>query len=419
MSNDQLNKRQVMRYSRHLLMKEIGVAGQQALIGGRVLLVGMGGLGCPCAMYLAAAGVGTLGLLDYDVVEESNLHRQVLHKESGVGLSKVESASQFIADLNSDCHTIQFNCQLSRENAVEIVKQFDVVVDCLDNAPTRYLLNDACVLSGKPLVSASALRTEGQLTVYNYNDSPCYRCLFPEPPFAGAVVNCADGGVIGSLVGTLGSMQATEVVKILIQRHRALNNTCNGYSASKQLQQQQATKNCDIMAGKMLLYNAFMNSFKVIQLRKKKPDCSVCGDHPTITADNLPDYEQFCGQKSCDKSKSLKLLSEQDRITVQEYEAIQRNGTAHRLIDVRDELQFQIVSLPGAINIPLSYLNDDQILSDHNIQRDELIYVICRRGNASQKGVLQLKKLGYTNVKDIVGGITQYANCLDDNMPTY
>ncbi|XP_043119713.1 adenylyltransferase and sulfurtransferase MOCS3 isoform X2 [Puntigrus tetrazona] len=289
-SNTALNNDDIMRYSRQLLLPELGVKGQVALSNISVLVVGCGGLGCPVAQYLAAAGVGRLGLLDYDVVELSNLHRQVLHTELTQGQPKALSAAQTIRRLNSTVDCVPYHLQLSRENATQLIRQYDIVADCSDNVPTRYLVNDACVLTGKPLVSASALRMEGQLTVYNYRGGPCYRCLYPKPPPPETVTNCSDGGVLGVVPGIMGCLQALEVLKI-----------ASGQRSSFEKQ--------------LLMFDGQEGRFRSIRLRPKQAECAVCGETPTVT--ELQDYEQLCGSAATDKCRRLNLLTKDQRVSVQ------------------------------------------------------------------------------------------------------
>uniref|UniRef100_A0A8C1TS05 Adenylyltransferase and sulfurtransferase MOCS3 n=1 Tax=Cyprinus carpio TaxID=7962 RepID=A0A8C1TS05_CYPCA len=330
-SNTGLNNEDIMRYSRQLLLPELGVKGQVALSNKSVLVVGCGGLGCPVAQYLAAAGVGRLGLLDYDVVELSNLHRQVLHTELTQGQPKALSAAQAISRLNSTVQCVPYHLQLSRENATQLIQQYDIVADCSDNVPTRYLVNDACVLTGKPLVSASALRMEGQLTVYNCRGGPCYRCLYPTPPPPETVTNCSDGGVLGVVPGIMGCLQALEVLKIA---------SGQGSSFEKQL----------------LMFDGQEGRFRSIRLRPKQAECAVCGETPTVT--ELQDYEQFCGSAATDKCRRLNLLTKEQRVSVQEYKAVLDSSAPHLLLDVRPKVEVDICHLPVSINIPLSSLEN-------------------------------------------------------------
>ncbi|KAM4724528.1 adenylyltransferase and sulfurtransferase MOCS3 [Anableps anableps] len=405
-----LSNEDIMRYSRQLLLPELGVKGQLNLSGTSVLIVGCGGLGCPLAQYLAAAGIGRLGLLDYDEVELSNLHRQVLHGEENQGQAKALSAARAVKRLNSAVECIPYHLQLSPENALQLIQQYDIVADCSDNVPTRYLVNDACVLSGKPLVSASALRMEGQLTVYNYRGGPCYRCLYPLPPPPETVTNCSDGGVLGVVPGIMGCFQALEVFKIA---------SGQGSSCGQQL----------------LMFDAQGFRFRSIKLRPKQADCAVCGESPSVT--QLINYEAFCGSAATDKCRKLNLLSREQRITVQEYKSVVDNSRLHILLDVRPLVEVAICHLPFSLNIPLSSLEqrkseDIQLLQQRIIQLKQQmagdcqppVYVICKLGNDSQKAVQVLEKMSGSEldsitVKDVCGGLMAWASKIDQTFPQY
>ncbi|EDO48528.1 predicted protein, partial [Nematostella vectensis] len=397
-----LTNSEISRYSRQLILPEIGVKGQQSLKSSSVLVVGAGGLGCPAALYLAAAGIGCLGLVDYDVVDTSNLHRQVLHTEDRVEVPKVESAKQTLLRLNSDAQYNTHCLQLNSVNALDIINKYDVIVDATDNVATRYLLNDACVLAKKPLVSGSALRLEGQLVVYNHDNGPCYRCLFPTPPPPETVGNCSDNGVLGAVPGIIGTLQAIEVIKII-------------------------TSGKSSFSRKMLVYDAMDSRFLQVKLRPKQQTCSVCGDSPTIHT--LIDYEQFCGTAATDKSKPISILERENRISVQEYSSILDCKQPHILLDVREPVELDICALPDTLNIPLRRLsskyhinqlaqNIDQ-LSNHTSTGDPVnVYVVCRLGNDSQKAVqiLQQKRIVF---KDIIGGLAAWARKIDNTFPVY
>eukprot|EP00095_Tigriopus_kingsejongensis_P007291 snap_masked-scaffold313_size211302-processed-gene-1.4 protein:Tk07291 transcript:snap_masked-scaffold313_size211302-processed-gene-1.4-mRNA-1 annotation:"adenylyltransferase and sulfurtransferase mocs3-like" len=362
----------ITRYSRQLLLPELGVRGQVALGAGRVLLVGGGGLGCPAALFLAGCGVGHLGVVDYDEVEISNLHRQVLHSESKVGWRKVESIRAALADLNSLVEVQTFDTTLSSDNAMSIIESFDVILDCSDNVATRYLLNDACVLAGKPLVSGSALRFEGQLTVYNYQASqwpgtthngPTYRCLFPEPPPVETVTNCSDGGVLGVVPGLIGTLQALEAMKILAQ----LGEVCSG---------------------RMLLFDGLAGTFRNIKLRPRQ---TVSDQIQTLI-----DYEQFCGSQATDKDQPLALLSPEARIEVEALkQSLDQPERDFVLIDVRSQPEMDICRLPGAVNVPMARISHvqqiEQIRNELKSANANRLVVLCRRGNDSQKAVIALK----------------------------
>lgn len=405
-----LSNEDIMRYSRQLLLPDLGVRGQLNLSKTSVLIVGCGGLGCPLAQYLTAAGIGRLGLLDYDDVELSNLHRQVLHGEQNQGQAKALSAANAVKRLNSTIDCIPYHLQLSPENALQLIQQYDIVADCSDNVPTRYLVNDACVLSGKPLVSASALRMDGQLTVYNYRGGPCYRCLYPSPPPPETVTNCSDGGVLGVVPGIMGCLQALEVIKIA---------SGQGSSCGQQL----------------LMFDAQDARFRSIKLRPKQAGCAVCGEKPSVT--QLVDYEAFCGSAATDKCQKLHLLSKDQRITVQDYKSILDNACPHLLLDVRPLVEVDICHLPFSHNIPLSSLEEMkseclQLLRariarlKQQMENDSRppVYVICKQGNDSQKAVQVLEKMSgsemdHVIVKDISGGLMAWARTIDHTFPQY
>uniref|UniRef100_A0AAY4CMD3 Adenylyltransferase and sulfurtransferase MOCS3 n=1 Tax=Denticeps clupeoides TaxID=299321 RepID=A0AAY4CMD3_9TELE len=426
-----LSKEDIARYSRQLLLPELGVQGQLGFSKTSVLVVGCGGLGCPLAQYLAAAGIGRLGLLDYDEVELNNLHRQVLHSEQTLGQPKAQSAAQAIKRLNSSVQCVPYYMQLSPQNALHLVQQYpllqsaifmsgdieipllnsltprlmyDIVADCSDNVPTRYLVNDACVLTGRPLVSASALRMEGQLTVYNYNGSPCYRCLFPVPPPPETVTNCSDGGVLGVVPGIIGCLQALEVLKIASGR---------GPSCGQQL----------------LVFDAQDCRFRCIRLRPKQASCAVCGESPTVT--QLGDYESFCGSAATDKCRRLNLLHKEQRISVEEYKSIVDKEIPHLLLDVRPQVEIDICSLPFSLNIPLSSLETSNTEHVALLRERKLgvgfclvVYVVCKLGNDSQKAVQVLETMSGAEVdcitvKDICGGLMAWAQKIDSSFPKY
>mmetsp|Transcript_19533 Transcript_19533/g.32015 ORF Transcript_19533/g.32015 Transcript_19533/m.32015 type:complete len:454 (-) Transcript_19533:620-1981(-) len=402
-SNASFTKRQVARYSRQLLMPDIGVQGQKRLAAASVLLVGAGGLGSSAAMYLAGAGIGRIGLVDFDVVELNNLHRQIIHTEDRIGMPKVESAKIAMNRFNSDVECITYGTGINRENAVSLVKQYDIVVDGSDNAPTRYLVNDACVVAGKPLVSGSALQMEGQLTVYNYDSGPCYRCLFPTPPPPAMVRNCADGGVLGVVPGIIGCLEALEAIKLAAQ----IGN---------------------IMARRLMLFDALDNTFRTVKLRGRDPKCVVCGDTPTVRDPSTFDYESFCGGTCLGRveaSKMIDLLDPRRRISVEDYKKIRDDKTKHLLLDVRPRLQFDICSLPNSTNIPFADLKtrvDDvrrAMTGDNDGGIHEPVYVLCRRGNDSQRAAKLLLDSGLNDVFSIDGGIAGWARQVDPELPIY
>lgn len=397
-----LSKEDVERFSRQVIIPAIGCKGQLALKTSSVLIVGAGGLGCPSAQYLAGSGVGHIGLVDYDEVECSNLHRQLLHSEDNIGVSKVTSAAEALKKLNSRLRISEYHLQLNSSNALNIIQQYDIVIDATDNVATRYLLNDACVLSGKPLVSGSALRLEGQLTVYNYNKGPCYRCIFPKPPPPETVTNCGDGGVLGAVPGVIGVLEALEAIKILL-----------GWSG--------------ILSGQLLLFSAESTAFRSVRLRSRNINCDVCGENPIIS--HLIDYEQFCGAKATDKDSGVTLLRKEQRIKAQAlFDSFISRGEG-ALIDVRSPEEFEMCAVPRSLNIPLKNIDEPDsvgqimtILKEEAKQNPFPVYVVCRRGNDSQKAVLKLEKaLQDQNVvvRDLEGGLHAWARKVDSDFPIY
>ncbi|XP_046567076.1 sulfur carrier protein adenylyltransferase-like [Haliotis rubra] len=401
----ELTKEGIGRYSRQLILPEIGVPGQLKLQKSSVLIVGAGGLGCPAAIYLAAAGIGKLGVIDYDEVELSNLHRQVLHTEDRVGVAKSASATHACKRLNSSVQYVPYRLQLDSSNALDIISQYDVVLDASDNVATRYLLSDACVMAGKSLVSGSALRFEGQLTVYNHQKGPCYRCLFPKPPPPETVTNCSEGGVLGVVPGIIGCLQALEAVKIMAQI---------GTSFSQRL----------------LLFDALDGMFRTIKLRPRQPQCPVCGDNPSIT--QLIDYEQFCGARASDKEHALTVLHDTERISPKVYQEMLVKRSPHVLVDVRTEVEMGICQLPHpSVNIPISSVNKGDCIErlKASIKKQSTsdnspvsVVLVCRRGNDSQNAVRSLQdSLSDCNVtlKDIRGGLHAWARQVDKDFPVY
>lgn len=403
--NMSLTKDEISRYSRQLLMEQVGKSGQIKLKSFSVLIIGCGGLGCPAGIYLAAAGIGKIGLVDDDRVEKSNLHRQVLHNEHTVGISKVKSALKALQALNSNIQVVTHETRLNRQNAIGIIENYDAVIDATDNALSRYLISDACVLKNKPLISGSALRFEGQLTVYHYNETtPCYRCLFPNPPPPGTVTNCSDGGVLGVVPGIIGSLQALEAIKIALGERPTY-------------------------AGKLLLFDALAptESFKTIQIREKKKDCISCGSNPTIGPD-LVDYEAFCGIPAC--SVPFEILDPADRISWHHYKQVLDNKEPHILIDVRAKVQAEITKLPNATNISLNLILKgegtqilEDLISDHlPNSKPAHVYIMCRRGIASQKALKYFKELfkeDEVRLRDIRNGLEGYVKEIDSDFPMY
>ena len=380
----ELSRDEILRYSRHLLIPEVGLEGQRKLKNSSALIIGTGGLGSPVALYLAAAGIGRIGLVDYDVVDSSNLQRQVIHGTSTVGKLKVESARDKLVDLNPDIQVDLYNEPFTSENALRIAADYDILLDGTDNFPTRYLTNDVAVFLGKPNVYASIYRFDGQASVFHAKEGPCYRCLFPEPPPPGLVPSCAEGGVLGVLPGTMGTIQATEALKVLLGIGEPL-------------------------IGKLLLYNALEMSFDFVKL-KKNPNCRVCG--PNADIKELIDYEEFCGVPSHDHEEGSAGAGLD--ITVQEL--AERVKTNHlKLLDVREPHELEISALPNATNIPLGQLAAR--LSELNTA-DEMV-IFCKSGGRSARGLELLVSAGFKKVKNLKGGINAWAKEVDPSLPLY
>lgn len=382
-SSPGLSQEEILRYSRHLIMPEVALEGQLKLRQARVLVVGAGGLGSPLALYLAAAGVGRLGLVDYDAVDATNLQRQVLYTTADVGRKKLEVAAERIRALNPgvrvDCHDVA----LTSENALEILRDYDIVVDGTDNFPTRYLVNDACVLLGKPNVYGSIFRFEGQVSIFATPGGPCYRCLYPEPPPPGLVPSCAEGGVLGILPGVIGVIQATEAIKLILGIGRPL-------------------------VGRLLLYDALNMSFRELKLRRD-PDCPVCGDRPTIR--ELVDYREFCGVP---RRQELESPSEWE-IEPRRLKDLMDQGERVVLVDVREPHEHRICRIPGARLIPLSELPRRL----HELDSSEQIVVHCRSGQRSAKAVNLLRQAGFRKVWNLRGGILAWSDQVDPSVPKY
>lgn len=377
-----LSKEEILRYSRHLIMPEVGVEGQLKLKAAKVLLVGTGGLGAPLGMYLAAAGIGRIGLVDFDVVDYTNLQRQIIHGTKDVGRKKLDSAAETMLDINPHVQIDRYDVALTSENALDIIKEYDYVVDGTDNFPTRYLVNDACVLSGKPNVYGSIFRFEGQSTIFAYPGGPCYRCLYPEPPPPGLVPSCAEGGVLGILPGLIGVVQATETVKLILGTGEPL-------------------------VGRLVLYDALAMRFRELKLRRD-PECPVCGDHPTI--DKLIDYQQFCGVLP----EAPKPAAGSD-LTPLEVKAKFDRGENFLLLDVREPHEYQICHIPQAKLIPLGELPKRVNELDRNAE----IVAQCKSGVRSAKAVALLKESGFTNVVNMKGGILGWSDQVDPTVPKY
>lgn len=386
----ELTKEDIARYSRHLLLPEVGVEGQKKLKAAKVLCVGTGGLGAPLAFYLAAAGVGTLGLVDFDVVDESNLQRQIIHSTADVGRPKIDSAADKLHALNPFMNIVKHNTMLTSQNALDIIKDYDIVADGTDNFPTRYLVNDACVLSGhKPNAYASIYRFEGQASVFATEDGPCYRCLYPEPPPPGLVPSCAEGGVLGILPGLLGLIQATEAIKLILGQGEPL-------------------------IGRLLLVDALGMKFREMKLRKN-PDCPVCGTHRTVT--KLIDYQQFCGIKPEPKVEAGAALQPQNGVPQIAPVELKKRLDNHEdifVLDVREPHEYQIVNL-GAKLIPLGDLPQRAGELDKNRE----IVVHCKSGGRSQKAAEFLTQNGFKKVSNLAGGITRWADDVDKSLPKY
>jgi molybdopterin/thiamine biosynthesis adenylyltransferase/rhodanese-related sulfurtransferase len=378
-----LSKEEILRYSRHLIMPEVGMEGQLKIKNAKVLMVGTGGLGAPLGLYLAAAGVGRIGLVDFDVVDFTNLQRQVIHGTKDVGKKKLESAAESMLDINPYVQIDKFDLALSSENALDIIKDYDMVVDGTDNFPTRYLVNDACVLSGKPNVYGSIFRFEGQATVFAYPGGPCYRCLYPEPPPPGLVPSCAEGGVLGILPGLIGMVQATEAVKLILGTGEPL-------------------------VGRLMLYDALAMRFRELKLRRN-PECPVCGDHPTIT--ELIDYHQFCGVP---QTQPAEQAVEGDIDPVEVKQKMDR-GDNFVLIDVREPHEYQICKIPFAKLIPLGDL--PKRVNELN-SADEIV-AHCKSGMRSAKAVDFLKQAGFKKIRNMKGGILAWSDKVDPRVPKY
>jgi molybdopterin/thiamine biosynthesis adenylyltransferase/rhodanese-related sulfurtransferase len=378
-----LDADETLRYSRHLIIPDIGVTGQRRLKNARVLLIGAGGLGSPAALYLAAAGVGTLGLVDFDVVDVTNLQRQILHGTKDVGRSKLASATERVRDVNPHVQVEGFETRLTSANALEILRDYDVIVDGTDNFATRYLTNDACVLLGKPNVYGSIFRFEGQASVFATENGPCYRCLFPEPPPPGLVPSCAEGGVLGVLPGLVGTIQATETIKLILGIGEPL-------------------------VGRLLLIDALATRFRTVRLRRD-PACPACG---TREIRELIDYEEFCGVRTAEAEQLADAVPE---ITPTELADRLRRGDDFDLIDVREPHEWEIARISGAQLIPLAALADALITLDGS--RD--IVVHCKGGLRSAKAVRQLRAAGFTRIWSLAGGITRWSEDVDPSTPRY
>jgi molybdopterin/thiamine biosynthesis adenylyltransferase/rhodanese-related sulfurtransferase len=381
----ELSREEILRYSRHLLIPEVGLEGQKKIKAASVLVIGTGGLGSPVAMYLAAAGVGHIGLVDFDIVDSSNLQRQIVHGTSRVGTLKVDSARDRLLDINPDIEVQVYNEPFTSENAMRIAQDYDILVDGTDNFPTRYLVNDVCVLLGKPNVYGSIFRFDGQASVFYAEEGPCYRCLFPEPPPPGLVPSCAEGGVLGVLPGTIGTIQATEALKLIL----GIGST---------------------LLGRLMLYDALDMTFDYVKLHKN-PKCKVCGPDPEVT--ELIDYEAFCGVPGHGNDQGS--AGEGWDITATELAERLKQGNHLTLLDVREPHELEISHLEGAKLIPLGQLAAH--LSELD-SADEMV-VFCKGGTRSARALELLVSAGFRKVKNLKGGINAWAQDVDHNMPIY
>jgi adenylyltransferase/sulfurtransferase len=390
----QLTNEEIKRYSRHLIMPEVGVDGQRRLKAGSVLCIGAGGLGSPAAMYLAAAGVGRIGVVDFDVVDYSNLQRQIIHGTSSVGKTKLASARERLIDINPNIDVQTYETALSSENALQLFEPYDVILDGTDNFPTRYLTNDACVLLGKPNAYGSIFRFEGQASVFATKDGPCYRCLYPEPPPPGLVPSCAEGGVLGVLPGVIGVIQATEAIKLIAGIGEPL-------------------------IGRFLIYDALRMRFRELKLRKD-PECPVCGTHPTVT--KLIDYEEFCGLRpsveedaaAVAESAGAKATSSTVITAVELKQRLDR-GEKLTIVDVREPNEFQINRIPGSQLIPLGEIPRRYA----ELDPDDEIVVSCKIGGRSAKAADYLRSVGFKHVLNLKGGILEWVDKVDPSQPKY
>lgn len=374
----ELDRNELLRYSRQLVMPELGVAGQERLKDARVLCIGAGGLGSPAALYLAAAGVGTLGVVDFDRVDLTNLHRQILHGTADVGRPKNESAVSRLEQVNDRIQIRSHPVRLDSSNAMEILRDYDVIVDGSDNFATRYLVSDACVMLGRPDVYGSIFRFDGQATVFSSGGAPCYRCLYPDPPEPGAIPNCEQAGVLGVLPGLVGTIQATETLKIIL----GLGTT---------------------LAGRLLMIDALRMELRTVRLRRN-PECPVCGDEPTIR--ELIDYDLFCGGEP--------MATDENELEVTELKRRIDEGSAPKIVDVREPHEAQIANIPGSTLIPMGELRDRL----DELSQDEEIVVFCRTGKRSDMAARFLRDRGY-NVKNLTGGVHAWSDQVDPTQPKY
>ncbi|XP_046976238.1 adenylyltransferase and sulfurtransferase MOCS3 [Vanessa cardui] len=411
MISDKLPKWAIERYSRQILLPEIGVKGQEKLMRAKVLIVGAGGLGCPAAVYLAGAGVGEIGIVDYDQVDVTNIHRQILHSEADQNVSKAQSAVDSLRSINSKIKLTPYNIELNPSNALEISASYDVILDCTDNVPTRYMLNDVSVLNKTPLISGSALKMEGQLTIYGYRGEnpddkgdryigPCYRCVFPTPPPPEAVGSCSANGVAGPIPGVIGTLQALETIKLIVgQTHD------------------------NLLVGRMLLFDGDDMTFRNVKLRPRNAQCEICSENPKIT--ELLNYEVVCRMQSKEKDLDLDILPPKNRITAIRLAEALKATQGHLLVDVRSEHEFEMCKLDGAVNYPLEKMhrkNIDLLLKDIRDCCCQVTF-ICRRGNDSQiaaKRILDVIEDEYKDkITDLTGGLHAWSKYVDGEFPVY
>ncbi|ROO83117.1 adenylyltransferase/sulfurtransferase [Actinocorallia herbida] len=381
-----LTRDEVNRYSRHLIIPDVGMTGQKRLKNAKVLVVGAGGLGSPALMYLAAAGVGTLGIIDFDIVDESNLQRQIIHRQATLGLPKAESAAATVREINPLIEIVVHNTALDRDNVLEIFAQYDLIVDGTDNFATRYMVNDAAVLLGKPYVWGSIYRFDGQASVFWAEHGPCYRCLYPEPPPPGMVPSCAEGGVLGVLCASIGSIQVNEAIKLLAGIGEPL-------------------------VGRLMIYDALEMTYRSVKVRKD-PECPLCGENATIT-ELLEDYEAFCGAVSVEAADA----AQDSTITVQELKAWQDADEKIFLIDVREPNEYEIVSIPGATLIPKGeFLNGNAL---EKLPQDRKIVLHCKSGVRSAEALAVVKQAGFADAVHVGGGVLAWVRQIDPSLPSY
>ncbi len=381
----ELTREEILRYSRHLIMPEVGIEGQRKLKDAGILLIGAGGLGSPLGLYLAAAGIGRLGIVDFDTVDFTNLQRQIIHRTEDVGRLKVDSAKERIHSINPEIEVTTYNARLSRENITDLIRPYDIVIDGTDNFPTRYLVNDACIFQKKPNVYGSIFRFDGQATVFSPFKGPCYRCLYPEPPPPGMVPSCAEGGVLGVLPGIIGVIQATEAIKLILGQGEPL-------------------------IGRLLLYNALKMEFREVGL-KRDPACPVCGEHPTVKA--LIDYEEFCGLGRGGEAEAA-ASSEHDLGPAEVQRLIEQD---HKivLLDVREPHEYDIVHIEGSRLIPLSELH----LRTNELDTADMVITYCHHGQRSLQAIKTLERFGFKKLKHLRGGIDAWACEVDQEMARY